>query len=258
LQITDQALAAAIDRMDPQPICRIVRECESAGAQAIDINSGPLMRDAEKKMTFLVEAVRSATRLPLLLDTANHTALEAGLLACKSHPFPPIINGFSLESKKLEHILPLAKKYHAHIIGYILLPNSHVPINEDECITVVLELYKEFQKAGLDDEQLIVDPVVTPVIWEDGVRHNMSILSVMRSLPDLLGFPVRTIAGVSNLTTGKLPRDKKQLLEQSFIPVLAASGLSMALLNVFHSQSMQTARACNALLTPGIFSWADL
>nr|MDA3896141.1 dihydropteroate synthase [Desulfobacteraceae bacterium] len=120
------------------------------------------------------------------------------------------------------------------------------------------ELYQKFQAAGLDNEQLIIDPVVAPVIWEDGIHHNRSVLSLMRNLPDLLGFPVKTIAGISNLTTGKIPKNKKQLLEQTFLPILASSGLTMALLNVFHPETMQTARACDTLLTSGIFTWANL
>jgi 5-methyltetrahydrofolate corrinoid/iron sulfur protein methyltransferase len=258
LQITNSIIEDAINQMNPKQIQDLVKKCETAGAQSIDINSGPLSKNPGKKMAFLVETVQSVTRLPLLLDTSNHKALEAGLLASRNHASPPVINGFSLEPKKLEYILPLAKKYHTKIIGFLLYPNSHVPIGEADCISVTLELYQKFQDAGLDNEQLIIDPVVAPVIWEDGIRHNISILSLMKKLPDLLGFSVQTIAGISNLTTGKIPKDKKQLLEQSFLPIIASSGLKMALLNVFHQPTMQTARACDALLTPGIFSWANL
>jgi 5-methyltetrahydrofolate corrinoid/iron sulfur protein methyltransferase len=258
LQITNPMIEAAIHHMDPEPVQDLVKKCESAGAQAIDINSGPLTRDPERKMAFLVETVQSATRLPLLLDTSNPVALEAGLTAGRHHTDSLIINGFSLEPRKLECILPLAKKYQRKIIGYLLFPNSQVPINEEDCISVALELFQKFQEAGLDNEQLIIDPVVAPLIWEDGIRHNLSVMSVMRNLPDLLGFNVKTIAGISNLTTGKIPTDKKQLLEQSFLPALASSGLSMALLNVFHHRTMQIARACDALLTTGVFSWAAI
>lgn len=258
LQITNQTIETAVNQLDPGPIQDLVKKCEAAGAQAIDINSGPLTKSPEKKMTFLVETVQSVSRLPLLLDTSNPAALEAGLIAARNSTNQPIINGFSLEPGKLENILPLSKKYQTKIIGYLLYPNSNVPIDEADCISVLLELYRKFQEAGLDNDQLIIDPVIAPVIWEDGIRHNLSVLSVMRNLPDLLGFNVETIAGISNLTTGKIPKDKKQLLEQSFLPVLAGSGLSLALLNVFHTQTMQIARACEALLTPGIFSWATI
>lgn len=255
LQITRPDLAAALDRMDPDPICELVGQCEAAGAQAIDINSGPLTRDPVRKMAFLVDAAAAATRLPLFLDTANPKALEAGLRAGQNYSNQLIINGFSLEPRKIDHILPLARTYEADIVGYLLFPDSQVPVDEGDLINVAIRLYQAFQGAGLSDDQLIIDPVVAPVIWENGVAHNLSVLSLLRQLPDLLGFPVRTMAGLSNLTTGKIPKDKKQLLEQSFLPVLAGAGLSMVLLNVLHSNTVQTARTCDALLSPGVFSW---
>ena len=258
LQITHPVIAGAVEQLNPGPIQELLQECESAGAQAIDINSGPLTREPEKKMSFLVEAVLSVTRLPLLLDTSNPGALEAGLKAAQNQSVSPIINGFSLEPRKLEQILPLAKTYHADIIGYLLTPDSHVPADETDCISVALELYEKFQAAGLANDQLIIDPVVAPVIWENGVRHNQNVISLIRNLPDILGFPVKTIAGISNLTTGKIPLGKKLLMEESFLPILAGAGLSMALLNVFHTRTLQIARACDALLSPGVFSWANL
>ena len=258
LHVINPAVAAALDQYDPGPIQDLVKKCEAAGAQAIDINSGPLTRAPEKKMAFLVEAVQAVSRLPLLLDTSNPKAIKAGLEAAKSSKKPPIINGFSLESKKIETILPLAKKYHTPIVGYLLTPNSQVPVDEADLISVALELYEKFHAAGLADDQLIIDPVVAPVIWENGVRHNQSVISIIRKLPDLLGFPVKTIAGISNLTTGKIPLGKKQLLEQAFVPVLMSAGLSMALVDVFHQQTMKISRACHALLDKGVFSWAAL
>lgn len=43
---------------------------------------------------------------------------------------------------------------------------------------------------------MIIDPVVAPLVWQDGNLQNMEVLEVIRTLPDLLGFPVRTIAGM--------------------------------------------------------------
>ncbi|RJP95598.1 MAG: dihydropteroate synthase [Desulfobacteraceae bacterium] len=255
LRITNRSIQAALDQMDPGPIRELAARCVAAGAQAIDINSGPLSRCPEEKMTFLVETVQSETTLPLILDTSNPKALEAGLITSKNKT---IINGFSLEPRKLSGILPLAKKYHSDIIGYLLFPNSQVPVDEADCIQVALELFDAFKKAGLENEQLIIDPVVAPLIWEDGMRHNRGILSVIRLLPELLGFPVRTIAGISNLATGSLPTDTKRRLECAFLPMLAAAGLSMALINVLHKETLKTARICHSFLNPGVFSWAEI
>ena len=255
LRITHPTMASALQRFDPEPIQALVRRCEAAGADWIDINSGPVTRDPEKKMAFLVEAACSVTRLPLLLDTTNPKALAAGLANSRN---PTIINGFSLEPRKLAHILPLARQYRCDIIGFVLSPKSQVPIMEADCISVLLDLYREFQQAGLDNHQLIIDPVVAPLVWTDGARHNKDILSVIRNLPDLLGFPVRTIAGLSNLSAGNMPKEIKQLLQGAFLPMLVEAGLTCALMDVLHAPTVQAARASDALLGVDVFSWAAL
>ncbi|MCP4353149.1 MAG: dihydropteroate synthase [Desulfobacterales bacterium] len=255
LQITNQAIEHAVNKLNPEPVQEMVKKCEKAGAQAIDINSGPLYRDPEEKMIFLVQTVQDITKLPLLLDTTNPKALEAGLSVSRNNT---IINGFSLEPVKLETILPLAEKYNTDIIGYLLYPNSHVPDDEAEKLNIAVELFKEFEKTGMDNKKLIIDPIIAPIIWQNSNHQNMAILSLLRNLPDLLGFPVRTVAGLSNLTTGHGPKHKKLLMERTYLPMLAASGLSMVMLNIFHTETVQLAKTCNILTGKKIFSWEEV
>jgi len=254
IRITNSTIEKAVDEMAPQPIQEMAKKCEAAGAEAIDINSGPLNRDPEKKMGFLVEAIQDVTELPILIDTANPKALEAGLRASRNKA---IINGFSLEPAKLESILPLAKKFEADIIGYLLYPNSRVPPDGPERLNIAVELFAEFKKAGLDNELLIIDPIIVPLIWQDGNFQDMEILSVIRALPELLGFDVRTIAGLSNLTAGKGAGRRKLLVEKAYLPILLEAGLSMALMDVFHEETIKVARACKALMSPKVFSWEE-
>lgn len=252
LHVVNPTVAKAVADLDPGPIHQLVSRCESAGAQAIDINSGPLARSPEKHFTFLVETVQNATKLPLVLDTTNPVAMEAGLKVCRSRP---VINGFSLEPAKLEKMLPLAVAYDADIIGYLLGPDSQVPIEADEMMTVAVELFEAYTASRLDVDRLIIDPVIAPVSWDNGIRHNQAVLSLLRSLPDLLGGPVRTIAGVSNLASGPMPTSRKIELEQTYLPMLAAAGLDMALLNVLHQPTVQTLKTCDALLGRTILAW---
>ena len=254
LHVVNPKIAKAVTDLDPGPIRQLVSRCENAGAQAIDINSGPLARSPEKHFSFLVEAVQDATKLPLVLDTTNPIAMEAGLNVCRNRP---IINGFSLEPAKLEKILPLAVAYDADIIGYLLGPESQVPIGADEMMTVAIELFDAYSRTGLGMDRLIIDPVIAPVSWDNGIRHNQAVLSLLQSLPDLLGGPVRTIAGVSNLASGPMPTSRKIELEQTYLPMLAAAGLDMALLNVLHHPTVQTLKTCDALTGKTILAWGS-
>ena len=230
----------------------LVRRCEAAGAGMIDINSGPLTRAPAETMAFLVESVQKATRLPLLLDTSNPVAMEAGLMACRSKA---IINGFSLEPDKLTNILPLARRFNTRIIGYLLYPDSNVPTSGTERLTVALELYARFVEAELAPEQLIIDPVVPPLIWPNGHSQAMEVVQVIRTLPDLLDFRVASIAGISNLTSGPGDATRKPVFEQCYVAMLAEAGLDMALMNVTHAGTMTAVQACNTLTGTTIFSW---
>jgi 5-methyltetrahydrofolate corrinoid/iron sulfur protein methyltransferase len=252
LHVVNPRVAKAVAELSPDPIIDVVLDCQKAGAQAIDINSGPLTKSPEKHFSFLVETVQRVSDLPLILDTANPIALAAGLKICRN---PPIINGFSLEPSKLDNILPLAAAYDVDIVGYLLGPNSEVPIEAEEMMATAVSVFEALLKAGLPPERLIIDPVIAPLSWDNGLRHNQAVLSVIQRLPDLLGTPVRTIAGISNLVTGPLPTRRKIELEKAFVPMLAATGLDMALLNVFHDATVQMVGTCNALLGKMVFAW---
>ena len=252
LHVVQPAIARALQTFDPQPVRDMVRRCVQAGAQIIDINCGPLGKAPERQMDFLLETVRSVCDLPVLLDTTNPAAMRAGLRAAPKGR--AIINGFSLEPAKIEHILPLAVEFETDIIGYLLHPDSRVPLDAEEMMTLAVSVFEQFSSTGLPAQRLIIDPVITPLSWQEGARHNRAVLSVLRHLPDLLGAPVRSIAGLSNLVSGPMPAARKIALEQAFLPMLAAAGLSMVMANVLHTPTMQTARLCNVLLDDQVFA----
>ncbi|MBT8338380.1 MAG: dihydropteroate synthase [Desulfatitalea sp.] len=255
LHVVRSDIARAVADMNPEPIRRLVHSCLRAGAQAIDVNSGPLPRKARERMRLLVDAVRSVHRGSLLLDTTNADAMAAGLAACRGKA---IVNGFSLEPDRIERFLPLAKSFGADIIGYLLYPGGRVPVDADDLMQAAVSLFEICIAAGLPPERLIIDPVIAPLSWQDGLRHNQSVLTLLRHLPDLLGAPVRTIAGLSNLASGPMPLERKIALEQAYLPMLAAAGLDMLLVNVWHKPTIETANLSDGLLGSGVFAWGDV
>jgi len=252
LRITQKAIEVAVAENDPLPLQAMAKRCEIAGADGIDINSGPLYRDPESRMAFMVAAVQEVSQLPLILDTSNPKALKAGLLACKD---PATLNGLSLEPFRLEHILPLAAAHQTDIVCYLLYPNGHVPPDSTERLNIAVLLYQKCLEAGVEPDRVIIDPVVVPLSWQDGLFQAREVLTVIKTLPELLGYPVRTIAGLSNLTAGARDPGKKHLAEQTYLPMLAASGLNMILMNVLHTDSVRVARTCRLFSRESIFTW---
>ena len=92
-----------------------------------------------------------------------------------------------------------------------------------------------------------------------GLHHTSFTVSDMaKSLPfyrDVLGFEVRTVVGLSNLTAGSKGHPKGLLLEQAYLSMLAAAGLDMVLLNIHHSKAVAAAKASDALIGGKPFAW---
>jgi 5-methyltetrahydrofolate corrinoid/iron sulfur protein methyltransferase len=252
LRITQKTIEMAVSENDPLPLQAMARMCEMAGADGIDINTGPLYRNPESRMAFMIETVQEVTLLPLILDTSNPKALKAGLLASKT---PVTLNGLSLEPSKIEHILPLAVAHQTDIVCYLLYPSGHIPPDSAERLNIAVSLYQKCLESGIEPDRMIIDPVVVPLSWQDGLLQAREVLTVIKTLPEILGFPVRTIAGLSNLTAGARDSIKKQLAEQTYLPMLAASGLSMVLMNILHAESVRVARTCRLFSQESIFSW---
>jgi 5-methyltetrahydrofolate corrinoid/iron sulfur protein methyltransferase len=180
-------------------------------------------------------------------------AMRAGLEAAKNRV---IINGFSLEPRKLEMILPLAKEFDADIVGFLLYPDSRVPKNEAERFEIALELMDKAERAGVAKERVIIDPVVPPLAWTDGIAQARAVLEVVRILPEVLGFAARTIGGISNLGTGAGDKTKRRLLEQSYVAMLASAGLDFALMDILDADLVPSAMVSGLLAKEEIFSWA--
>ncbi|BBO88452.1 dihydropteroate synthase [Desulfosarcina ovata] len=252
LRITRPFIGRAVEQLDPAPVRELAMRCRDAGAEAIDINSGPLSRKPAERMTFLVETVQAAVDLPLVLDTTNPDAMAAGLTACRRRP---VINGLSLEKDKLARILPLATRYDCDLIAYLLRPDGHVPPDAAGRMESAIALFDKCQQAGITPDRLIFDPVVAPLAWQDGNRQNMAVLDVIRSLPDLLGFPVHTIAGLSNLTTGAPGSDLRRRYQSAFLPMLAAAGTTMILMNALDPSLVTAVGDCRRICADTVFTW---
>ncbi|HCY87159.1 MAG TPA: dihydropteroate synthase [Desulfobacteraceae bacterium] len=255
IRITKAEIQKSLNDRDPLPVRTLAQRCAAAGAHAIDINTGPLKKNPESSMTFFVRAVQSVTDLPLVIDTTNPLAMAAGLEAAQN---PVIINGISLEPEKLSHILPLAARYDADIVGFLLAPDSRVPRENEERFEIALALVGAVEAAGISPERLILDPVVPPLSWDDGLARAREVLETVGMLPELLGFPVRTMAGLSNLTTGAGDKGKKNRMEIVYLSMLAAAGLDYLMLDILNSEVSAAARAADLMARGEIFSWAGV
>ena len=225
-------IAEALKTLDPEPIRKLVKRFESAGADFIDINPGHLSRKNEDRMAFLVETVQSTTNLRLILDSSDPRLLEIGLGVAKDNP---ILSALSMEPTKLQGILPLAKSSNSELVILLMDAKSFTPPTVDEKISLALELRSICLDYGIDSDRLIFDPVLPNITWPDAMFRIREAIKTVRLLSSGAVFQehARTMCGVSNIRSG-VKKLFPENLEVLAIGGLAGAGIEILLANALN------------------------
>ncbi len=238
-------VAEALRTLNPVPIQDLARECEKRGAVLIDINPGYLSKRHEDRMEFLVEAVQEVTSARLILDSSHARVLERGLRACRE---TPIVNALSLEPEKLDEILPLAAHHQTGLVLLLMDEKSFTPRDLEAKIALAVELRGHALSAGIASENLIFDPVLPNLSWDEAYSRISECVAAVRLMAAGAIFqePVRTMVGLSNLRSGHRSR-YSALIEQTALAVLAGAGLSICLANALDPNLMDAFSLINRL-----------
>jgi cobalamin-dependent methionine synthase I len=251
INVMSKSIGDAMKDRVAEPIQQLAKECTDAGANLLDINLGPARKGGAELMEWVVQTVQEASDLQLCLDTTNPEAMEAGIKVCKQ---PPLLNSFSAQPDKMEHILPLAAKYDCDIIG--LTMSTHIPIDADERIAIAYELVAAANALGIANSRIWIDPIILPIGVEVGQAHAVAVQNVLRSFPDLFEEPVQSTCGLSNTSNGA-PDELRGAIERAYLPMLAACGMTSCICNAKDPEMMRTIRLINALQNESLYSVSD-
>lgn len=196
-----------------------IRQVE-AGASILDINMGIPGADEAHLMRMAVLEAQSAVDVPLMIDSSNPEVVEAGL---KAFSGKAIINSISGEKKKLNTLIPIAKKYGAAILA-LTVDETGVPKTAEGKLAIASKIVNLAVKAGIRREDIIVDCVVSTVAAEP--EAAMETLRAIGLIKKKLG--VATILGVSNVSHG-LPL--RTTINAAFLSMAVAQGLDAAIAN---------------------------
>ncbi len=191
-----------------------------AGAHLLDINMGVPGTDPAETMNTAITEISMLVDVPLVIDTLDAKALEAGL---KAYPGRALINSVNAEPEQMEAVFPLAKRYGAAVLCLPLGQGSLPEKAEERCSiakTIVLEAYRY----GLRPQDLLLDPLVlTLASGQDSAKETLRTLSLYKNT---FGFP--TVMGLSNISFG-LPQ--RPYLNAQFLTMALAQGLTAPILN---------------------------
>jgi len=234
LNIMSQTIGPALRARDAGPIRKLAKEESEAGVDRLDLNIGPARKDGPELMAWVVENVQAVTDTPLSLDTVNPQVIEAGLKLCRARP---LINSISLQPERLEAELPLVRRYHAQMIG-LLWGAEGMPRDAAERGVLVAELLYRASEAGIPEEDIFVDPVLTPVSVD--VRQVMACIEFMGMLKEIAP-GCQSVVGLSNVSNGT-PRELRAYLNRTCLMMLMKQGLQAAIVDAFDSELAAIAR----------------
>jgi 5-methyltetrahydrofolate corrinoid/iron sulfur protein methyltransferase len=236
LNVINRVIGKAFKDKDPGPIAEEARRQKEKGVDWIDINLGPAKKGGPELMEFVVKTVQEAIgdSPPLCLDTSNIEAMEAGLSA---HKGKAIVNSIMARPERYEKMIPLAVKYNANMIALMWGPEG-LPRDENERGALAAELLYAANEAGVPNEDIFVDGIVTPVNIQQ--QQLMSLLAFQEMLQDM--FPgVKSTCGLSNISNGP-PEHLRSILNTTYMVMLERKGMYSCIADAYDDELIAVAR----------------
>lgn len=217
-----------------------------AGAQILDVNVGVPLADEPLIMSEVIPLIQSLTDVPLCIDSSVMDALEAGLKVYKGRP---LLNSTTAEEEVMERILPLVAKYDCAVVA---ISNDDTGISEDPDVRfeVAKRIVNRAADYGIKAEDVVVDPLVMPIGAVNSAGTD--VFKLVGRLRSELG--VNTTCGASNVAFG-LP--ERHAINNAFLPMLAATGMTSAIVNPLHEGLVPAVRAADVLngVDPSCTNW---
>lgn len=215
---------------------QFAREQEACGARVLDINMGMSGINEQEMMRTVLEEVANITSLPLAIDSSHVEVIEAAL---RRYPGRALINSISLESAKIEALLPIARKYGAM---FILLPLSDagLPKNLEEKKAIIHEIADRAFALGMSKDDIVVDGLVTTV-----AANKKAAVETLETIRYCKNMGLATICGLSNISFG-LP--ERMNINSAFLTMAIQSGLTMAIANPNQEMLVNAALSADLLM----------
>ncbi|MGD8492218.1 MAG: dihydropteroate synthase [Desulfobacterales bacterium] len=221
LNVISKKIGTAFKERDPKPIQEEALFQKEKGMDYIDINLGPAKKDGHELMPWVVQTVQEVVPdVPLALDTSNIDAIAAALKVYKETPQPPLINSIMVRPERYERMVPLAVEHNADFIALMWGPEG-LPRDENERAALAVELMYFANEAGIPNEKIWVDGIVTPVNIQQ--PQLISLMTFQQMLPEIAP-GAKSTCGLSNISNGP-PDHLRPILNQTYMVMLEKYGM---------------------------------
>ncbi len=203
----------------------------SDGADMLDVNVFVDGVDEVAAMREAVAAVQAACHAPLLIDSMDPAALEAGL---RVYSGKPVLNSVPVTQKAMETLLPLAKRYGAAVVG-MTLSEAGIPRTAQERLALAQRFIDTALSYGIPRRDILIDCVTQ--------AHSMdpdSAWQTLQAVQALHAQGVYTILGIGNVSYGQ--RDRAPL-EAMYANLCVHAGADAIILNPASASVMDAVEA---------------
>lgn len=222
---------------DLSAIIKDVKAQVEGGADMLDVNMGVPLTDEADLMRQAIKMVQELTDLPICIDSSVLEALEAGL---QTYQGRALVNSTTGEDDRLDHILPLVKKYDAAVIA---LPNdeTEIPMTVEDRLKITEKILRACDKHGVSHDRLVIDPLAMPIGAEPQAGNLF--FETVHEIKTRWG--LNMTCGASNVSFG-MPN--RHAINAAFLPSAMAVGLTSAVMDARSPEIVSSVRATDILL----------
>jgi 5-methyltetrahydrofolate corrinoid/iron sulfur protein methyltransferase len=257
LNVMVKKIGAAMMERNPKPIQDLAIAEAKAGVDYIDINLGPARKEGGALMTWVVQTVQEVVDTPLYLDTINIEAIEAGLKVYQNKKGKAVINSIMARPESMDSKFPLAQKYNAGVVALLWGP-AGLPRDASERGVLAAELMQKATEFGIPNEDVWIDPIVTPVTSPQSQVQVPSCVEFMMMFQDFqeMAPGLRSTCGLSNVSNGA-PDHLRPILNQTYMMMLERYGMVGAIVDAFDEELKAFATGSRADLRDLVFRTMD-
>ncbi len=225
LNVISKKIGKAFKERDPKPIQEEAKFQKSKGMDYIDINMGPAKKDGTELMPWIVEQVFTVVPdMPLALDTSNIDAIKAALEKIDELGYKPershIINSIMCRPERYEKMVPMAAEHNADFIALLWGPDG-LPRDENERAVFCQELTMFANEAGIENDRIWVDGIVTPVNIQ---QPQLISLMEFQKMAEAIAPGIKSTCGLSNISNGP-PEHLRPILNTTYMIMLEKCGM---------------------------------
>lgn len=209
---------------------------QERGVHVLDVNVGLPQVDEPRLLTKAVCALQAVVDLPLQLDTADSTAMEAAL---RRYNGKALINSVNGKQESMDTVFSLMKKYGGVAVA-LTLDEQGIPPTVQGRVDVAKKILAEAAARGIDKKNLVFDTLAMTV--SAAPEAAQVTLESLRRIREELG--CHTSLGISNVSFG-LPH--REAINSAFFVAGLEKGLSAAIMNPDAPSMMQAYYAYRAL-----------